>query len=370
MTVVNVSYNVPRPKFGNPEEWLKKINHSTGILESMAREGSFRVIAIYNTFFRGVIDKNGVEYHFSDFSFIQLLFPFRYNGYVRRLNPGVVIVHGLRSPWQVILLRWQLGRHVMIIGQNHAEKPFYDWRKYFQVWADRFIRAYLFTSRTQGEEWLRMGLIVSEKKINEVMEASSEFGVVTRKDAIAVTGVVGTQIYLWVGGLDTNKDPLLLLEAFAQFASDNPSCHLYMIFRENTLLPNLNEWLIQHPDIKKNIHLVGEVEHDQLKYWYSSAEFIVSTSHYEGSGIAVCEAMSCGCVPLLTNIASFKMMSDNGAVGILFEPGDVSSLELALTKSLSLNLAEEKKKVLKLFADRLSFDAIAKKIADVIQARS
>jgi len=56
-----------------------------------------------------------------------------YNNYVKKLNPNVVIVHGMRSPWQVILLRWQLGNKVMIILQNHAERPYYDLRNTFSA---------------------------------------------------------------------------------------------------------------------------------------------------------------------------------------------------------------------------------------------
>ena len=112
------------------------------------------------------------------------------------------------------------------------------------------------------------------------------------------------------------------------------------------------------------INLVGKVEHDDLKYWYNSADFIVSSSHYEGSGIAVCEGLSCGCIPVLTNIPSFRMMTDHGLIGALYEAGNEDSLIDAFIKVNNLDQALQKKMVLETFNRKLSFDAISKKIID------
>jgi glycosyltransferase involved in cell wall biosynthesis len=367
MTIVNISYNLPHPQFSNPEEWLKKIAHSTGILESMNANRSHRVTALYNLLFHGVINKNGVEYHFHSFSHWQLLIPVKLNNYVKRFNPDVVIIHGSRSPWQVLLLRWQIGSTVKLIVQNHAEKPFRDFRKYFQRWVDSYIDAYIFTSARQSDEWIKSRLISSPEKVKEIMEASSDFKVIDRKEAEAVTHVKGEKKYLWVGDLDANKNPLLVVDSFSQFALHHPGLHLYMIYPTTELLNELQERVTRHA-AKEFIHLIGKVDHEQLLYWYNSSDFIISSSYYEGSGIAVCEAMSCGCIPILTDIPSFQMMTDQGSVGILFAAGDSNSLLAALEKSLSLPLLAEREKVLKQFTQKLSFDAIAAKIMGVIQA--
>jgi glycosyltransferase involved in cell wall biosynthesis len=117
---------------------------------------------------------------------------------------------------------------------------------------------------------------------------------------------------------------------------------------------------------EETIHLIGKVNNPDLLHWYNSADFIISSSHYEGSGIAVCEAMSCGCIPILTNIPSFRMMTDQRRIGLLYEAGNENDLIDALQKSLKLNQPEERKKVLEQFNNELSFEANARKIMSVI----
>jgi glycosyltransferase involved in cell wall biosynthesis len=117
---------------------------------------------------------------------------------------------------------------------------------------------------------------------------------------------------------------------------------------------------------RNNIILVGKIPHEKLEAWFNSAEFIVSGSHYEGGGIAVCEGMSCGCIPLLTNIASFRMMTNQGKCGDLYTPGSVDELLSVLLKTKELNIQNEREKVVQQFEASLSFEAIAEKISQVI----
>jgi glycosyltransferase involved in cell wall biosynthesis len=111
---------------------------------------------------------------------------------------------------------------------------------------------------------------------------------------------------------------------------------------------------------------VEDVQHSDLLQWYNRAAFVISTSHYEGSGTAVCEAMSCGCIPILTNIPSFRMMTSQAQVGFLFENGNVEALKDRLIKSTQINIEEEQKRVLTHYEQQLSFNAISRKMLSVI----
>ena len=82
--------------------------------------------------------------------------------------------------------------------------------------------------------------------------------------------------------------------------------------------------------------------------------------------MAVCEAMSCGCIPILTNIQSFRKMTGPGKCGFLYGPGDDAGLLKMLLQTGQLDMEEEKNKVLRQFKAELSFEAIAKKINAVI----
>jgi glycosyltransferase involved in cell wall biosynthesis len=114
------------------------------------------------------------------------------------------------------------------------------------------------------------------------------------------------------------------------------------------------------------IKLIGKVEHNKLENWYSSADYIISGSHYEGSGIAVSEAMSCGCIPVITDIFSFRMMTGRGKCGLLYQPGNDKELLVALLKTKNMDIEKERANVLQQFKEELSFEAIARKIEQVI----
>jgi len=68
--------------------------------------------------------------------------------------------------------------------------------------------------------------------------------------------------------------------------------------------------------------------------------------------------MSCGCIPILTAIPSFRWMTKEN-IGLLFQPGDQGQLLDALNKSKILDHDLERKKTIENFRMRLSFSAIA-----------
>jgi len=363
--IVHISYNVPRPAFYDPERWLKRISFTTHVLQHMARHAT--TAAVYNIHYKGSLEKDNVTYHFPNFSRWELRFPLRFNRFIQKLSPDVIVVHGLISPWQVVMLRAQLRQDVKIIAQHHAERPFWDFiRSFFQRWADRYIYAYLFSSRDLAKDWLAKGQISDASKIKEVMVASSPFHRIDKMEARRVTGVAGEHIFVWIGNLNENKDPLTTVKAFMRFASHRKDSALYMIFQSDELLPALKKVLADTPT-GKHVFLVGKVENDQLLYWYNSADFVVSSSHYESAGIAVCEAFSCGCIPILTDIPSFRMMTRNGEIGVLFKPGDEGSLCAALEESVTLNKLDAVEMVLNQFNEKLSSDAIARRTMQIIQ---
>ncbi len=365
MRVIHLSYTVPQPNYSDPEAWLHRISFSVIVMESMTAFAE--VIGIYHIKYRGEIEKNKVKYYFTGLGRWQLLLPIQFNRTVQQLKPDVVIVHGLIFSWQVIMLRWQMGKHVKIIAQHHAERPLRDIRQYIQRWADRYIMAYLFSSLDLGRLWVEKKQIRNESKIKVVMGTSSTFYPLDKKLARTTVNVPDEKIFLWVGRLNPNKDPLIVVKAFNRFAKLHADVSLFMIY--STVDQELLN-LMRVEGLTDKIHFVGPVNHDQLQCWYNSADFIVSSSHYEGSGIAVCEAMSCGCIPIVTNIPSFVMMTDNGNIGLLYPAGHEDSLFNELEKSLLLNQQKEREKVLTQFHQQLSGEANARKIMEIINESS
>lgn len=346
--ILHLSYTLARPIFTDPEEWLKRVAFVSGVPEKLVAYGPQTVI--YNIHYKGEVQRNGVRYLFPGFRRWELVLPFAFNRLVRSLKPDVVLVHGLIFPWQIIMLRETVGPHVKIICQHHAERPFRDFRKYFAKRADKYIGAYLFASKTQGEEWVKAGQISSIGKVHEVMGTSSIFYFENKQRA--------GKSYLWIGDLDTNKDPVTAVRAFVEFSRSRPDVTLNMIYQKEQLLNEVKEIANQ------SIHFVGKVNHSEMQSWFNKSDFIISTSHYEGSGIAVCEAMSCGCIPILTSIPSFTMMTANWKVGRSFIAGKTDSLVAALEKPFDFS---ESQRVIDHFKAELSFEANARKIMNIVQ---
>ena len=361
MVYVSVSYNYSSI-FDTPASWFKRTEGYAGILECLSKTNT--VINVKQINYEGDSTHKGVQYRFVDFGKKKTLFPRQLNRYIKNLNPDVVIVQGLHHPLQLIQLRLLLNKNVKIIAQHHAEKPFTGIKKYVQRIADHCLDAYLFASHAMGMEWVDKGNLTSFKKIHEVMEVSSNFYPVNKMAAKLKTGIEGELVFLWVGRLNDNKDPLNVVKAFLKYAIINPGARLYMIYHTDELLPAIKR-LLEISLAKNKVILVGKVAHDELLYWFNSADFFLSGSHYEGSGTAVCEAMSCGCVPIVTDIFSFRMITDNGNCGMLYEVGSEASLLTALLQTSSMNMEEKRNRSLAQFKSKLSFETIAAQIHEI-----
>jgi glycosyltransferase involved in cell wall biosynthesis len=348
--------------FNNPEQWLKRIELYAGIQSTLSENNE--VISIEQIDYEGSCIKDGVQYQFIKLSAFERLFPLKLHWYILSHKPDVIIIQGLHFPLQVIQLGLMNRKRAKIIAQHHAERPFIGIKKYVQRLADFFVDAYLFASKPMGLEWVNKGNLSSPQKIHEVMEVSTHFNQINRKAARLKTGVNGGSVFLWVGRLNDNKDPLNVVRAFLRFAAISKEACLYMIYQSDELINEVRR-LTNASHYGDKIILVGKVLHDDLLYWFNSADFVLSGSHYEGSGTAVCEAMACGCVPVVTDIDSFRMITDNGRCGLLYETGNEDSLLNALVKTEASNIEEKRKNTLAYFRSNLSFEAIAKRIQEI-----
>ena len=107
-----------------------------------------------------------------------------------------------------------------------------------------------------------------------------------------------------------------------------------------------------------------------MQDWYNSADFIISGSRHEGSGISVIEAMSCGCIPILTRIPSFIKITDKAATGFLYEPGNAVSLSKVIASIAIEEVPEMRARVLNRFEEEFSFAAISRKLCHYIKSMS
>lgn len=306
------------------------------------------------------ITHNGTPFYFFRSRNRFWYIPFATTAFVKKQLPGIVLVQGLVFPLQVIWLKWKLGKKVKIIAQHHGERPFSGLKGLFQRIADKSIAAYLFTSHGNAAEWIDKGVVKHKSKCHEILEASVSFAPKNKTHCRQELGLNAATIFLWVGRLHPLKDPLTVLTAFEQFIENNNGTALYMIYQTDELLPLIKAMLGKNRKLKNAVHLIGQVPHNNLEYWYSAADFFVSGSHKEGSGYALLEAMACGCFPVVSNIPTFKKITGYGKAGILFRKADANALALVLEQSIAFKNDSLRQKVIRHFEEELSF----KKIAD------
>jgi len=308
--------------------------------------------------------RNGAKYSFfkgySGLSFI----PIKMLAQVKKEKADVIIVQGLSTPLQVIYLRLTVGKKAIIIAQHHGEQPLAGVRKRLQKIADQYINGYLFTSKGNAQWWIDEGMISSQDKCFEVLEASTFFTRQNREDARTNFKITGDSNYLWVGRLNENKDPLTALKAFEKYIAVNKDARLHMIYQTTEMLNDVKEVIYNSPALKAAVVLVGEVIHNALPYWYSAVDFYLSGSHREGSGYALIEAMACGCIPVVTDIPPFKAIMGDGP-GFIYEKGNAESLLQALIKTSGINRSALSAAVMQHFKQNLSFKRIADNILQV-----
>jgi glycosyltransferase involved in cell wall biosynthesis len=362
MRIVFLSYNYS-PEIKSPEVWIGRIKFYIGWSECLAKNHT--VIRIDQIGYNGIFTHNGVQYHCINFGKGKNYLPWKLHNMVRTLKADVVIVSSFMFPFQLIQLRFSLGKKVKIIVQHHAEKPFSGIKKYIQKFASRQVNLYLFASWDIGTSWVRTGNLISENKIRELPEVSSDFYLVDKTSARAITGLTGSPAFIWVGRLNQNKDPVLAVNAFLRFAEGHSQARLYMFYQTDELLEVLNT-LLNRISYNCPVFLLGKIPHGDLLNWFNSADFYLSASHYEGSGTAVCEAMSCGCIPVVTDIPSFRTMVGN--TGLLYEAGNEQALLASLEQTTILPVNTRKNEVLHRFESELSFNSIANKFQRILDS--
>ncbi|MBA3533526.1 MAG: glycosyltransferase, partial [Ardenticatenales bacterium] len=250
----------------------------------------------------------------------------------------------------------------------HAERPYAGWRGALQRWGLRSTDAFLFAAHALADPWIEEGYISSKERVFQIMEGSTGFQWQPRASARAATGLYGEPVFLWVGHLIPRKDPLTVLAAFEQLLLQVPRARLYIIYGTDDLLPQVQARLTQSTVLREAVTLLGQLPHAALESYYNSADYFVLGSHYEGSGYALVEALACGVVPIVTDIPSFRMMTDEGRLGALWTVGDSNSLLHTAVETLKEALAPKSAAARHFFEERLSFPALGRQAMEIYRA--
>ena len=274
---------------------------------------------------------------------------------VSSLRPDVVHVQGfVAARWMRPLARALPG--VPLLVQDHGSVPPTGWRRWAARWAYGCLAGAAFTARDQALPWKRAGILRERLPVFEVLEGTSEFTPGDREAARRATGMFGDPCLFWTGRLDANKDPMTMLSAFEHAATRLHDARLWCCYGDAPLLSAVQRRIAASRVLAERVVLLGTRPHDELEQRYRAADFFVQTSHREGSGYSLLEAMACGVTPLVTDIPAARAIV--GAAGSLTPVGDAGALGDAIVSWSSRDGASLRRAARARFDEALTFAAI------------
>lgn len=126
---------------------------------------------------------------------------------------------------------------------------------------------------------------------------------------------------LCIGTLQRRKNHLRLMQAFERIQHLVPHT-LVLAGRDGSGAEDIRSYLQEYPNPR--IKLLGTISDDMLPPLYSGADALVWVSLWEGFGLPVLEAMSCGVPVITSNVSSMPEIADGAAA--LVDPEDVESI--------------------------------------------
>ncbi len=161
-------------------------------------------------------------------------------------------------------------------------------------------------------EFIHLG---KDEKINQTHETS---------DILNKYGIK-TPYLLFVGTIEPRKNLDLLLKAFESIKNEGfPNLKLVIVGQKGWKSRSFFQLLEKHP-YRDNIILPGYVDRKDLSAIYSAAYAYIQASKYEGFGLPVVEAMSCGTPCIVSDVSSLPEIG--GDTVLTFNCDSASDLE-------------------------------------------
>jgi glycosyltransferase involved in cell wall biosynthesis len=186
----------------------------------------------------------------------------------------------------------------------------------------------------------------------------------TSRDFLSNYGItdINKPYLLFVGEIQPRKNIEGLLEAFDALPASLQK-DLYIIIvgsaKRHENLQLFQKTITGMKSPAKVVHLQN-VPMDDLVKLYNTAYAFVYLSHFEGFGLPIIEAMSCGCPVLTSNTTSLGEVAGNAALTV--NPDDKEAIIYAMTKIIEDNTERNSLKVKGLLrANDLSWENTAQK---------
>ncbi len=187
---------------------------------------------------------------------------------------------------------------------------------------------------------------ISSDKISVIYEASNEKfkPAVVERNRIVNKYKLNNNFFLYVGSFFARRNIPVLIEAFQYVREEVPDVELLLIGQDRSYPPLKLNQLLTGKGLNEKVKWIEYVSEADLVTLYNLASAFVYPSSYEGFGLPVLEAMSCG-TPVITGDRS-SLPEVVGKSGLLVEPTDARAFAAAMigilkNEELRRNLSEK-----------------------------
>ena len=91
-------------------------------------------------------------------------------------------------------------------------------------------------------------------------------------------------------------------------------------------------------ELPKNVKCLGRLTPFELRDLYNKTQFYLQLSNFEGFGVAICEAMLCHCVPIVSKVNYLPTIVSE--TGFVLKERSVNLLEILINKALTSDLEQ------------------------------
>ena len=139
---------------------------------------------------------------------------------------------------------------------------------------------------------------------------------------------------LYTGGIQPRKNIDRLLRAYAGLPNEVSSNHqLVVVCRVDPVDRERLDEELRALGIAQSVHFPGHVPDEQLVRLYQAARLVVFPSLYEGFGLPVAEALSCGAAVVTLETPALAELVDDPAAR--FDPQDIRDIRATIERFLT-----------------------------------
>lgn len=139
-------------------------------------------------------------------------------------------------------------------------------------------------------------------------------------------------VMIFVGRLDRQKDPMLLIAAFVEAKRRCPNLHL-LIVGDGILRGDVSA-ACARAGVERDVQLLGVRPPAEIARLARASDLFVLSSAYEGMPIAVLEALACGIPVVSTDVGEIRRVVTNGVNGIVSTERAPQALAAAITTTI------------------------------------